>query len=130
MHEAVRQGRIDGYVEDTGPAWTAILRQPPLPPSQRAVVWQRARQLDGERYGLTLFPSLGFENTFAILIRQADGQRLDLRTISDAVAPAQQWRAAFGHEFLNRADGFTGLAQRYGLRQAAPPACRPPPCSG
>ena len=130
VHEAVRQGRIDGYVEDTGPAWTAILRQPPLPPSQRAVVWQRARQLDGERYGLTLFPSLGFENTFAILIRQADGQRLDLRTISDAVVPAQQWRAAFGYEFLNRADGFSGLAQRYGLRFAASPACRAPPCSG
>ena len=94
------------------------------------MVWQRARQLYGERFGLTLFPSLGFANTFAILIRQADGQRLDLRTISDAVAPGRQWRAAFGYEFLNRADCFSGLAQRNGLRQAAPPACRPPPCSG
>jgi osmoprotectant transport system permease protein len=61
VHEAVRQGRIDGYVEDTGPAWTAILRHPPLPPSLRAVVWQRARQLDGERHGLTLFPSRGLK---------------------------------------------------------------------
>ncbi|MEB3325815.1 MAG: glycine betaine ABC transporter substrate-binding protein [Cyanobacteriota bacterium] len=121
VHEAVRQGRIDGYVEYTGTAWTAILRQPPLPPSERAIVWQRARQLYGERYGLKMFPSLGFENTFAILIRQADGQRLGLRTISDAVAPARQWRAAFGYEFLNRADGFRGLAERYGLRFATPP---------
>jgi osmoprotectant transport system permease protein len=121
VHEAVRQGRIDGYVEYTGTAWTAILRQPPLPPSERAMVWQRARQLYGERYGLKMFPSLGFENTFAILIRQADGQRLGLRTISDAVAPARQWRAACGYEFLNRADGFLGLAERYGLRFATPP---------
>jgi osmoprotectant transport system permease protein len=122
LHEAVRQGRIDGYVEYTGTAWTAILRQPPLPPERRAAVWQRARQLYDERYGLRMFPSLGFENSFAILIRQADGQRLGLRTISDAVQPARQWRAAFGYEFLNREDGFPGLAKRYGLRFAAPPS--------
>jgi osmoprotectant transport system permease protein len=122
LHEAVRQGRIDGYVEYTGTAWTAILRQPPLPPERRAAVWQRARQLYDERYRLRMFPSLGFENSFAILIRQADGQRLGLRTISEAVKPARQWRAAFGYEFLNRADGFPGLAERYGLRFAAPPS--------
>ncbi len=122
LHEAVRQGRIDGYVEYTGTAWTAILRQPPLPPERRAVLWQRARQLYDDRFGLRMFPSLGFENTFAILIRQADGQRLGLRTISDAVKPARQWRAAFGYEFLNREDGLPGLAERYGLRFAAPPS--------
>ena len=133
VHEALRRGRIDGYVEYTGTAWTAILRQPPLPPlpqpqraeqqtEQRAKVWQNVRQLYSERYGLRLFPSLGFENTFAILIRRADGQRLGLRKISDAVAPARQWKAAFGYEFLNRADGFSGLAQRYGLRFAKPPS--------
>jgi len=133
VHEALRRGRIDGYVEYTGTAWTAILGQPPLAPlpqqqraeqraEQRAKVWQNARQLYSERYGLRLFPSLGFENTFAILIRRADGQRLGLRTISDAVAPARQWTAAFGYEFLNRADGFPGLAQRYGLRFSKPPS--------
>jgi osmoprotectant transport system permease protein len=133
VHEALRRGRIDGYVEYTGTAWTAILHQPPLAPlpqqqraeqraEQREKLWQKARQLYSERYGLRLFPSLGFENTFAILIRRADGQRLGLRTISDAVAPARQWRAAFGYEFLNRADGFPGLAQRYGLSFAKPPS--------
>ncbi|MEB3305780.1 MAG: glycine betaine ABC transporter substrate-binding protein [Cyanobacteriota bacterium] len=121
VHEAVRQGRIDGYVEYTGTAWTAILGQPPLPPDQRAAVEERARQLYTERHGLRMFPSLGFENTFAILIRQADGQRLGLRTLSQAVAPARGWRAAFGYEFLNRPDGYPGLAERYGLRFAKPP---------
>ena len=121
VHEAVRQGRIDGYVEYTGTAWTAILGQPPLPPDQRAAVEERARQLYAERLGLRLFPSLGFENTFAILIRRADGQRLGLRTLSQAVAPARRWRAAFGYEFLNRPDGYPGLARRYGLRFAKPP---------
>jgi osmoprotectant transport system permease protein len=133
VHEALRRGRIDGYVEYTGTAWTAILNQPPLPPQpqpqrveqqteQREKLWQNAHELYSERYGLRLFPSLGFENTFAILIRRADGQRLGLRTISDAVAPARQWTAAFGYEFINRADGFSGLAQRYGLRFSKPPS--------
>jgi len=121
-HEAVRQGRVDGYVEYTGTAWSAILKQPSGPgASDRASLWNRARRLYAERYGLRMFPSLGFENTFAILIRQAEGQQLGLRTISQAVQPARGWRAAFGYEFLNRGDGYPGLASRYGLRFAAPP---------
>ena len=121
-HEAVRQGRVDGYVEYTGTAWSAILKQPSGPgASDRASLWNRARRLYAERYGLRMFPSLGFENTFAILIRRAQGQQLGLRTISQAVQPARGWRAAFGYEFLNRGDGYPGLASRYGLRFAAPP---------
>ena len=121
-HEAVRQGRVDGYVEYTGTAWSAILKQPSGPgASDRASLWNRARRLYAERYGLRMFPSLGFENTFAILIRRAQGQQLGLRTISQAVQPARRWRAAFGYEFLNRGDGYPGLASRYGLRFAAPP---------
>jgi osmoprotectant transport system permease protein len=121
-HEAVRQGRVDGYVEYTGTAWAAILKQPSgAGASDRASLWNLARRLYAERYGLRMFPSLGFENTFAILIRQAEGQQLGLRTISQAVQPARGWRAAFGYEFLNRGDGYPGLASRYGLRFAAPP---------
>ena len=121
-HEAVRQGRVDGYVEYTGTAWSAILKQPSSPgASDRASLWNRARRLYAERYGLRMFPSLGFENTFAILIRRAQGQQLGLRTISQAVLPARGWRAGFGYEFLNRGDGYPGLASRYGLRFAAPP---------
>jgi osmoprotectant transport system permease protein len=117
-HEAVRQGRIDGYVEYTGTAWSAILKQP----SGRADVWDQAVRLYGERFNLRMFPSLGFENTFALLIRQADAQRLGVRTISEAVGPARRWRAAFGYEFLNRADGYPGLRRRYGLEFAEPPS--------
>ena len=121
-HEAVRQGRIDGYVEYTGTAWSAILKQPAGSESTaQARIWKQAAQLYDARYHLRMFPSLGFENTFALLIRRADGQRLGLRSISQAVEPARRWRAAFGYEFLNRSDGYPGLSRRYGLRFAAPP---------
>jgi osmoprotectant transport system permease protein len=123
VHEAVRRGRIDGYVEYTGTAWSAILQQPEAErPQGREALWERSRRLYAERFGLRLFPSLGFENTFAMLIRRSDGQRLGLRSLSQAVPAARQWRAAFGYEFLNRADGWPGLARRYGLRLASPPS--------
>ena len=122
LHEAVRRGRIDGYVEYTGTAWSAILKQPDQNRPERNALWERTQQLYAQRYGLRIFPSLGFENSFAMLIRRADGERLGLRTISQAVPPAREWRAAFGYEFLNRADGWPGLARRYGLRLAEPPS--------
>ena len=115
---AVRSGDIDAYVEYSGTAQTAIFHQP--------VDTDRQRVFDGikRRYaesGLTLLDPLGFENTFAMLIRGDVAARLGLRTLSDAAAHAPAWRAGFGYEFLQRADGYPGLARTYGLRFAAPP---------
>jgi len=64
---------------------------------------------------------LGFENTFAILVRGDDARRYGLRTIEDAAARTPAWQAGFGYEFLQRADGYPGLAGKYGLRFAAAP---------
>jgi osmoprotectant transport system permease protein len=121
-HEAVRGGRIDGYVEYTGTAWTAILRQPPPGGEDPArQVFEQARRLYRQRFGLTMLPPLGFENTFAILVRGADARRLDIATISEAAPHTPAWRAGFSYEFMNRADGFAGLTERYGLRFAGTP---------
>lgn len=124
IHEAVRSGRIDGYVEYTGTAWTTLLKQPPPPPEvadPARWVFAQTRRLYGERFGLSVFPSLGFENSFAILVRRSEARRLGIATISEAAPHAPGWRAGFGYEFLNRPDGFAGLARRYGLRFKAPP---------
>jgi glycine betaine/choline ABC-type transport system substrate-binding protein len=64
---------------------------------------------------------LGFENTFAILVRDSDAQSLGLKTIEDAAARSPGWQAGFGYEFLQREDGYPGLARTYGLRFRAPP---------
>jgi glycine betaine/choline ABC-type transport system substrate-binding protein len=71
--------------------------------------------------GVTLLSPLGFENTFAILVRGEDARRLGLKTIEDAAGSSASWQAGFGYEFLERADGYPGLRDRYGLRFAAPP---------
>ena len=115
---ALRSGDIDVYVEYTGTADTAVFKNPVETDPVR--VRDRVRQAYAGA-GVTMLPPLGFENTFAILIRGEDARRLGLRTIEDAAPHAAAWQAGFGYEFLQRADGFPGLANRYGLRFAVPP---------
>ncbi len=115
---ALRSGDIDAYVEYSGTAQTAIFHQPALTGAPQVLAAIRERYADA---GLTLFDPLGFENTFAILVRGDVAARLGVRTLSQAVPHASSWRAGFGYEFLQRQDGFPGLARAYGLRFAAPP---------
>jgi osmoprotectant transport system permease protein len=115
---AVRAGEIDVYVEYTGTALSAIFKEPVV--TDRSAVLETVR----DQYAATgraMLRPLGFNNTFAMLVRGADARRLGLRTISDAVPHARGWRAGFGYEFLERADGFAGLSRAYGLRFADAP---------
>src|SRR5256885_10357428 len=63
----------------------------------------------------------GFNSTYAMDERRRDAERYGLRRIADIAPVAPRWKAAFGYEFLERPDGFAGLARVYGLRFAAPP---------
>lgn len=116
--KAIRAGDIDVYVEYTGTADTAIFKE--QVDTDPARVFARVREHYADA-GLTLLAPLGFENTFAILVRGDDARRLGLKTIDDARSAARSWQAGFGYEFLQRADGYPGLANRYGLRFGSPP---------
>jgi osmoprotectant transport system permease protein len=109
---ALLGGDIDVYVEYTGTALQAIFHQPTS--TDRETVMETVRHLYADS-GRTLLSPLGFDNTFAILVRGADARERGLRTIADATRVAPQWRAGFGYEFLERPDGYTGLAKAYGL---------------
>lgn len=115
---AIRAGDIDAYVEYSGTAHAAIFREAADTDPSRVLARVRQRYAEA---GLTLLEPLGFENTFAILIRGADARRLSISTIEDAAPHASAWRGGFGYEFLQRQDGFPGLASRYNLRFGAPP---------
>ena len=115
---ALLTGDIDVYVEYTGTALTAIFRQPPSNDPQAVMETVREQYADS---GRTLLPPLGFENTFAILVRGSDAREKGLRTIDDVAKVAPQWRAGFGYEFLERPDGYRGLARTYGLSFRSPP---------
>jgi osmoprotectant transport system permease protein len=115
---ALRSGDIDLYVEYTGTAVTAVFHDEVPHDSQRA--FQRARELYA-RTGITAADALGFNNTFAVLVRARDARALGLRSIADLKRQAAEWTPGFGYEFLERADGYAGLSQAYGLQFARAP---------
>jgi osmoprotectant transport system substrate-binding protein len=117
--QALVSGRIDAYVEYTGTALTAILKQPVDRDPER--VLDTVRQLYHSRYQVAAGPPLGFENTFAMVIRGDDARRLGLTTLSQAAQYTPQWRLGVGYEFEQRPDGLPGLSAAYGLKFAAPP---------
>ena len=117
--QALLSGRIDTYVEYTGTALTAILHDPIQ--SDPSTVFARVKSEYKQRFGLEVMPSLGFNNTFAIVVRGEDARRLHLKTIDDARPYTPQWRAGFGYEFMERPDGYAGLAKVYGLEFSSAP---------
>jgi len=113
-HDALVSGEMDLYPEYTGTSFTAILHHQPI--GDPRAVYDQVKKEYAEKFAVEVSAPLGFENTFAILIRGADARRLHLQTISEAVPQAVHWRAAFGQDFKTRADGYPGLAKAYGLR--------------
>ena len=118
-NQALVAGRIDAYVEYTGTALTAILKQP-LDRDPVSVL-NKVRTLYTSRYHVTVAEPLGFENTFAMVIRGDDAQRLRLRTLSEAARYTPHWKLGVGYEFEQRPDGLPGLRAAYGLRFDGPP---------
>jgi len=121
VHKALLAGDLDLYVEYTGTALTAVLNESPSPNDTSASIYARVKNQYDQRFHLALTEPLGFENTFAMVIRGDDAQRLHLRTMSDLAPIAPQWRAGVGYEFLERPDGFRGWSTRYALHFAAQP---------
>ena len=115
-HEALVAGTLDLYPEYTGTSFTTVLHHPPIT-DPRAVYDQVQREY-ASNFGVEVSAPLGFENTFAMLVRGADARRLNLKTISDAVPHAPRWRAGFGQDFMSRADGYPGFSKAYGLKFA------------
>jgi osmoprotectant transport system substrate-binding protein len=120
VHKAMQAGQVDLYVEYTGTALNAVLNEKPTGDS--TAVLQRVKQQYAERFHFTVTEPLGFENTFAMVIRGDDAQRLHLARTSDIGSHAPQWRVGVGFEFLERSDGFRGWSERYGLHFAQPPS--------
>ncbi|HXC33337.1 MAG TPA: glycine betaine ABC transporter substrate-binding protein, partial [Verrucomicrobiae bacterium] len=93
-HAALIAGKIDLYPEYTGTALTAILNDPLQ--KDPAEVLRRVREEYRARFQVEVLPPLGFNNTFAMVVRGEDAQSLHLRTISDIGPYAPKWRPGFG----------------------------------
>jgi osmoprotectant transport system substrate-binding protein len=120
VHKAMLSGDVDLYVEYTGTALTAVLGEKPEGDSN--AVYQRVRDAYARQFALEVTEPLGFENTFAMVIRGADARDHHLGKISDIAPLASRWRAGVGYEFLERPDGYQGWTARYGLHFGKPPS--------
>jgi osmoprotectant transport system substrate-binding protein len=118
-HQALLAGRIDMYVEYTGTALTAILKEPTA--SDHIKVFNEVKQEYARRWGLKVMPSLGFDNTFAMAMRGQHARKLGIKALSELAPFAPQLRLGVGYEFLERPDGYKGLVNKYGLRFAEAP---------
>ncbi len=112
-HNALVAGEADVYVEYTGTAYTAILERPPISDPDSVLLAVESEY--AERWDLAWAPPLGFENTFALVVRRSDADSLNLSAISDLARVAGELTAGFGPEFMAREDGYTGLARAYGI---------------
>lgn len=113
VHKAIVNGDIDLYPEYSGTGATVILN---LAPSDKAddVSAQVRREYEA-RFHLHWFDPLGFNNTFAMVIRKADADRLGVRTLQDAERHPSGWVLGVGYEFQQRLDGLPSLLRTYAL---------------
>lgn len=118
-HKALEAGQIDAYVEYTGTAYTAILKREPK--NDPAAVFAETRDAYRKQFDAEWTEPLGFNNTFAMIIRGEDARRLGIKTLSESAKYTPQWKAGFGYEFMERKDGFPGLSATYGLKFANQP---------
>jgi osmoprotectant transport system substrate-binding protein len=118
-NQALIAGRIDAYVEYTGTALTGILKQPVNRDPQQ--VLDTVRRLYASKYHVTVGPPLGFNNSFAMVIRGDDARGLHVSTLSQAAQYTPHWKLGVGYEFEQRPDGLPGLSATYGLKFAGPP---------
>ncbi len=115
---ALTRGGLDVYVEYTGTALTTILKEPPAYDPNQVRTTVAAGML---KQGVEVLAPLGFENTFALLMRRTQADQLAIKTISDLARHRDSLRIGFGPEFGRRPDGYPGLDRAYGLNFARSP---------
>ena len=118
-HQSLTAGKIDLYVEYTGTGFANILKQKPI--SDPTKVFAYLKQEYPKQFKAEWTQALGFNNSFAIIVRGDDAKKLNLQTLSQLGKAAPKLRAGFGPEFKDREDGFPGLAKTYGIKFAGEP---------
>lgn len=118
-HQSLTAGKIDMYVEYTGTAYANLLKQKPI--SDPKKILDYLKQEYPKQFKAEWMEPLGFENSFAIIVRGDDAKKLNLQTLSQLGKAAPNLRAGFGPEFKEREDGFPGLAKTYGIKFAEEP---------
>jgi len=114
VHEAIVRGDVNVYVEYTGTGLTAILKRPVVKDPEE--VYQIVKKDYDEKFKLTWLKPWGFNNTYCIVMRKDDAERLKLSKVSDLKSVAKDLIFGGTIEFLARPDGVPGLVKHYDLK--------------
>jgi osmoprotectant transport system substrate-binding protein len=117
--QAILAGRIDVYPEYTGTALAAVLKQRAAGGASQ--VYEEVKREYQQTFNLDVMPPLGFNNSFAMVMRGEDAKRLSVTKLSELTPYAPKMRLGVGYEFLERADGYKGLIRTYDLKFAEEP---------
>src|SRR2546430_1964199 len=109
LWQALQGGQIDAYPEYTGTIAQEILK------NGQQLSFHEIRDALG-KFGVGMTEPLGFDNTYALVMRRSEAQHLGIRTISD-LRKHPELKVGLTHEFLGRQDGWRPLRERYGLLQ-------------
>ncbi|MEP6935187.1 MAG: glycine betaine ABC transporter substrate-binding protein [Nitrospirota bacterium] len=112
-HQALVHGEIDVYPEYTGTALTTILKLPPAHDPATASALVKAQYQ--AQFGVEWMEPLGFDNTFAMVIRGDDARKSKVTSLSEAAQYSPGWNLGVGYEFQQRPDGLSGLLKTYNL---------------
>jgi osmoprotectant transport system permease protein len=112
--DALATDALDLYVDYTGTIWATIMKRTDVPPDPAVVLAEVSRYLT-ETHGITLVAALGFENAYALAMRDEAAGRLGVTTIGDLASHAPELVMAGDYEFFGRPE-WAALAATYGLR--------------
>jgi len=112
--DALRTGALDVYVDYSGTIWATVMKRRDVPPDPRTVLGAVRLYLERE-HGIVLVGALGFENAYALAMREARAGELGIRTISDLARHAPSLGVAGDYEFFSRTE-WMSLQSVYGLR--------------
>ena len=112
--DALRSGHLDVYVDYSGTIWATIMKQDKLPSNRDEVLSTVARYLAGE-HGIVQVTALGFENTYALAMREHQASSLGIRRISDLTVHAPRLSIGGDYEFFGRPE-WRDIEQSYGLK--------------
>ncbi len=109
LFDGLVAGELDIYPEYTGTITGEIL-------AGKDIRTDEALRASLAERGIRMSPPLGFDDTYAIGMREDVAERLGIRKLSDLRRHAGL-RLGFSNEFMERIDGWPGLRDRYGLPQ-------------
>lgn len=112
-HNALLSGQIDLYPEYTGTAFSTVLKQKTI--GDVGAVYRQVKEDYAEQFKLAVMPPLGFQNTFAMIVRGDMARSLNLKTFSQAAQYVPQWQTGFGYEFTERQE-YANLVKTYDLK--------------